>query len=153
MVLENDINSIALGFSLNIMRKLGCDDMRILNMAYIQITEKGIGAGIISNGQLVRGNSSFAGELGFMPLYNGTYVNSILDSNPNDQTYSDTIARMIATLNCITNPSFIVIGGEIFKFKLLEQIREKCKLYIKNDVVPEIFYMRRDNEKETTHIE
>jgi predicted NBD/HSP70 family sugar kinase len=137
------------------MRKLGCDDMRILNMVYIQVTKKGVGAGIITNGQLVRGNSNFAGELGFMPLSNGTYLNGILDSNQDDETYADTIARMIATVNCIINPSFIVIGGEIFRFKLIEQIKENCKRYIKEDVIPDIFLgkdSRRDCLAGITHL-
>lgn len=146
VVLENDLNSIALGFSLNLMKKLCYDDMSILNMIYIHFTENGVGAGIISNGMLIHGNCNFAGELGFMPVCNGVSLNNVLEEHYEDEIYSDIVARTIATVNCITNPSFIVIGGEIFKSQLMDKIKERCTHYINEDVLPQLFLAENSRE-------
>lgn len=140
VVLENDLNSMAVGFSLSLMEKfdIRSDDMNVLNIIYIQFTTKGVGAGIIANGKLVRGISNFAGELGFMPISSGLNLDYVLDNNLNDETYADIIARVIAIVNCVTNPGFVIIGGDIFKFHLVDQIKESCKKYIKKSLMPDI---------------
>lgn len=149
VVLENDLNSTAIGFSLNLMKKLdiGNDDMSILDMIYIQFSKKGIGAGIISGGKLIHGSANFAGELGFMPILGRMNLNSIIDSDIDDETYIDTIARMIAILNCVTNPGFMVIGGEILRLDLMDKIKNRCRCYIKESIMPDIF-CAYDSEKD-----
>lgn len=155
VVLENDLNAISLGYSLNLMKKLNVDDLDILNMIYIHFTEAGAGAGIISNGELVRGSRNFAGELGFLPMDDGRHLNYILSNNPDDGAYVDIVSRVIATVNCIINPDFVVIGGEIFRFDLQEKIVQKCNQYIANNIIPDIYFSndsRKDYLTGLTHV-
>lgn len=146
VVLENDLNAIALGYSLNLMNKLNLDDLSILNMIYIHFTDAGTGAGIITNGELVRGGSNFAGELSFMPIVNGQYLERFIESNPDDNSYIDAISRVIATVNCVINPDIVVIGGEVFRYNLLEEIKQKCSDYIADSVMPDIFSVQDSTE-------
>jgi predicted NBD/HSP70 family sugar kinase len=141
VLLENDLNAIALGHSLNLMKKLDVDDLSILNMIYIYFAATGVGAGIVTNGELVRGGNNFAGELGFMPVTKDKYLQGFIETNPEDESYVDIISRVIATVNCVINPDIVVIGGETFRFELMEEIEHKCSSYIAINAMPDIFYV------------
>lgn len=138
VVLENDLNSMALGFSLNYSQDIKALDIEKLNLVYIHFTEAGVGAGIIANGQLIRGGSNFAGELGFLPINGMGHLENILDNNIDDKTYIDIISQTIAILNCVTNPAFIVIGGESLRRNLIDEIKNNCEKYLANNIKPEI---------------
>lgn len=138
VVLENDLNAMAYGYSIYLMNKLDVDDLHILNMIYIHFTKSGVGSGIILNGELVHGGSNLAGELGFIPLGDGQFLNSFIDSEPEDYSYIDTVSRVIATTNCVVNPDLVVVGGERFREKLINPIIENCETYTANKVMPEI---------------
>jgi predicted NBD/HSP70 family sugar kinase len=107
-------------------------------MVYIHFTTDGTGAGIITNGRLVRGFSNFAGELGYIPIKQGKTLDDILDSNPKDDIYADAIAHAITAVSCVINPEYIVIGGESFRFVTIDNITEYCYHYLPETVRPEI---------------
>jgi predicted NBD/HSP70 family sugar kinase len=138
VVLENDLNAIAVGYAMNRMNDKGLSDCSNLNMAYIHFTANGTGAGIISNGKLVRGLSNFAGELGFIRLDQGKSLDNVLDSNPNDDIYAEAVARAVTAVSCIISPEYIVIGGETFRFETIDSITEYVYLYLPDTVLPEI---------------
>jgi len=138
VILENDLNAMAFGHSIYLMDRLDVDDLHILNMIYIHFTKSGAGSGIILNGELVHGGSNLAGEIGFIPLGDGQYLNSFIESEPEDYSYIDTVSRVIATTNCMINPDLVVVGGETFRENLINPIIEKCETYIANKVMPEI---------------
>ncbi len=147
VVLENDLNSMALGFSLNYSQSIEVLDIEKLNLVYIHFTEAGVGAGIIANGQLIRGGNNFAGELGFLPINGMGHLEKVLDNNIDDDTYVDIISQTIAILNCVTNPSFIVIGGETLRKNLIEKIRNTCEKYLANNIKPTIL-LSEDSERD-----
>lgn len=70
VVLENDANALAL----RERRVLGLTDE---NMAVILITNRGIGSSLIVNGQIVRGSSGMAGELGHVAVEFDSSVSKI----------------------------------------------------------------------------
>lgn len=147
VILENDLNAIALGFSLNYITEMKTLDMKSLNLVYIHFTEDGVGAGIISNGQLIRGKNNFAGELGFIPINNQGHLEHILNNNPSDETYINVISHVIVILNCVVNPSFIVIGGSTLRKNLIDKIKTNCKKYLANNIMPEII-LSEDSKKD-----
>ncbi|SFC76359.1 ROK family protein [Clostridium uliginosum] len=147
VVLENNLNAIALGFSLNYLKEMKTLNMKSLNLVYIHFTEDGVGAGIIANGQLIRGENNFAGELGFIPINNHGHLEHILNNNPSDETYVNVVSHVIAILNCVINPSFIVIGGTTLRKNLLDKIKNNCKNYLANNIIPEII-LSKDSKKD-----
>ncbi|CAM5736261.1 hypothetical protein [Streptomyces afghaniensis 772] [Streptomyces afghaniensis] len=60
VTLENDANALAIRERLS-----GIKDE---NMVVILITNRGVGSGVIANGQIVRGANGMAGELGHVPV-------------------------------------------------------------------------------------
>lgn len=147
VVLENNLNAIALGFSLNYLKEMKTLDLKFLNLIYIHFTEDGVGAGIIANGQLIRGENNFAGELGFMPINNQGHLGHILNNNPSDETYVDIVSQVIAILNCVINPAFIVIGGTTLRKDLINEIKDHCKKYLANNIMPKII-LSEDSKKD-----
>lgn len=152
VVLENNLNAMALGFSINYLKEMKTLDLKSLNLVYIHFTEDGVGAGIIANGQLIRGENNFAGELGFMPINNQGHLGHILNNNPSDETYVDVVSQVIAILNCVINPSFIVIGGSTLRKDLIAQIKETCKKYLANNIMTKIILSEDSNKDYLTGI-
>lgn len=138
IILENDLNAIAIGFSYNRLKEAGLANSSALNMVYIHFTTDGTGAGIIADGNLIRGFSHFAGELGFLKLDNGKTLDDVVDKQHANEEYADAIAFAISAINCIVNPEYVVIGGEAFEFHNLDLINEYCSRYILENVRPEI---------------
>lgn len=138
VIMENDLNAVATGFAFNRLKEAGLTSSNALNMVYINFTNDGTGAGIIANGKLVRGFSHFAGELGFLMLGNGKTLDNVINCNHTINEYADAIATTISVINCIINPEYIVIGGNAFKFHILEKITEYCSIYIDENVRPDI---------------
>jgi predicted NBD/HSP70 family sugar kinase len=138
VVLENDLNAIAVGYAFNRRNDKCLPDHSNLNMVYIHFTSDGTGAGVISNGKLVRGFSNFAGELGFIRFSQGKSLDNVLNSNPSDEIYAEAIAQAATAVSCTINPEYIVIGGETFRFKTIDSITEYVYLYLPETVRPEI---------------
>jgi predicted NBD/HSP70 family sugar kinase len=143
---ENDVNLAALGE--HWLTKRGDRD----DLVYLSVGT-GIGAGIVIGGQLIRGNSGAAGEIGYLPfgadpfepeslkvgaLERVTATRAIVDqyqqlaghelsvpeifdvAGEGDRAAIETldtiakqIARTLAALTAIIDPSCIVIGGSI----------------------------------------
>jgi len=138
VVLENDLNAMALGFSLNYIKEIENLNIKSLNVVYINFTEEGVGAGIIANGQLIRGENNFAGELGFMPISKRGHLEYLLSNNPDNKEYIEIVSQVITILNCIINPAFIVIGGSTLRTNLVDQIKEACNTYAANNIISKI---------------
>ncbi|MFD6891737.1 ROK family protein [Streptomyces sp. NPDC059957] len=66
LTLENDAKACAIAEYVRV-QDMGVHDMDVHDMVCIT-GERGIGAGIISDGHLLRGRAGFAGEVGHMPL-------------------------------------------------------------------------------------
>lgn len=120
VVLENDLNSILLGFSIDY---INANTSKDLNIAYINFTTLGAGAGIMVNGNLVRGKDNFAGEVGFLPI-GESYVNELLFKNLNDESYCSLVVTILKIIDCIINPKVIVLGGNDFRYNLTSKIKE-----------------------------
>jgi len=146
VILENDLNAIALGFSLNYISRMKMINMNSLNLIYIHFSEAGVGAGIIVNGNLIRGENNFAGELGFMPIGNEGHLLNILNNNLEDKNYADVVGKVIAILNCIINPAFIVVGGDTLRKGLIKEINEACKSYAANNIIPKVILSENSSE-------
>lgn len=138
VILENDLNAIALGFSLNYKKKIKEVDINSLNLIYIHFSKAGVGSGIIANGNLIRGENNFAGEIGFMPIGDEGQLLNILNNNIDDENYKKIVGKLIAILNCIINPEFIVVGGDSLRKNLIKEINEECKSYAANNIIPKV---------------
>lgn len=113
VVIENDINAGALGIYSSEKRRLN-------NFSYIYL-DQGAGSAAILNGQLIRGSSGFAGEIGNIPIDGERCVedfmmaiNDALSANQeiSETTLQDFLAvvkAIVVSYVSILNPQLIVL--------------------------------------------
>lgn len=140
VILENDLNAILLGFSSDYLKSNATMD---LNIAYINFTTLGAGAGIMVNGNLVRGKDNFAGEIGFLPI-GDSYVNELLLKDLSNEAYCSLVVNILKIIDCIINPKVIVLGGNDFRYNLTLSIKET---YEKNNKINSELLTIKDSYK------
>lgn len=147
VVLENDLNSTVLGFSMNYIDENKETKLENLNSIYIKFTKHCTGAGIITNGTLVHGKNNFAGEFGFIPIDGMKSLDEVINEQCSEKEYINALVKLILLLNYTINPEFIIVGGENFRENFWENILNECKKYIPEDNFPEIKF-EKDNSKD-----
>ena len=99
------------------------------------------GAGFMVNGQLLRGNANFSGEINYLP-----YVSSreeLIEQCSTDHTFVGLIAKVIITIITITDPRYIILCGFRFTDELSAQIQEKVKQVLPPQLLPD-FRLQQD---------
>lgn len=138
VVLENDLNAIALGFGRCYLKSFPKERCENVNMAYIQFDTNCLSAGFLSNGKILRGWNNFVGELGLFPMEDDQTLDDVLASPIDDTVYAKLVARLIAGICCILNPEYIALGGIAFRKDTLPLIAECFNGTLPSKMSPEI---------------
>ena len=135
VVIENDMNAAVLGYHKN------TGNNENSSLVYLYSGQNGPGAGIMVNGDVVRGSTFFSGEISFVPQYdNKNFLQALRseDSNNPEEYNIDAITRLIATCIAIINPhAFIFCDDEVNQF-VIDQIVKSCPQYIPAEHIPKI---------------
>lgn len=111
------------------------------SLVYLYSGQNGPGAGIMVNGDVVRGSTFFSGEISFVPQYdNKNFLQALRseDSNNPEEYNIDAITRLIATCIAIINPhGFIFCDDEVNQI-VIDQIVKSCPQYIPAEHIPKI---------------
>jgi predicted NBD/HSP70 family sugar kinase len=144
VILENDLNAIALGFAIHYAEKNADCDISSINITYIHLNDDCTGAGIITDGKIVHGAKHFAGEFGFMPMLPDKTLDVILKEAASEKDYADAVARLVAIINCVSNPSLVVIGGTRIQNQStsLDSVKIAATAYISDLTFPEIIFSK-----------
>jgi len=142
VTVENDMNCAALGY-LNT-----CLETSAKTVVYLTIGPFGPGAGIISDGRIVRGSTGFSGEVGRIPLYDKDTLLSALyrrvgtTGQPERMTGMprtlDALARLITSMAVIINPDAVLFCQGELADEDIRLIREKCHEYLPATHIPDI---------------
>ncbi|MFF2480969.1 ROK family protein [Paenibacillus sp. NPDC058071] len=136
---ENDMNATAMGYYDRYVN----DDSH--SVVYLYLGKNGPGAGVIVNGQVVRGRSSFSGEISFLPLSDTQSFMQLLEAalevQEQDPTESrsrlvDAISRLIATFTAAINPHTFVFSRSELTGLDLGQIRARSAMYVPEQNLP-----------------
>lgn len=139
VVVENDMNAAVLGFHHN----MGNDDHH--SLVYLYSGQNGPGAGLMINGDVVRGRTFFAGEISFVPQYDNRNFRqameneSMLDigSNSSDDQI-DAISRLVASLVAIINPHTVILCKDEIGIEDVDKISINTSKYIPSAHLPEL---------------
>lgn len=118
ILLENDINSAAIAFYNDYIEKNNCGP---ISLVYISFSSLGVGSGIVVNGNVIKGDNGYAGEIGFIPIEN-TFLNVKMLNDLDNYEYCRTVINTIKTIAAIINPSVVVLGGSSFKYNIKDEI-------------------------------
>lgn len=140
VVLENDLNAIALGFGRCYLRSFQGERCEDVNMAYIHFDTDCLSAGFLSGGRIVRGWNNFVGELGLFPMEEDKILDDVLASSIDDTAYANLVAKLIAGICCILNPEYVALGGTAFRLDCLPLITECFHGTLPSKMSAEILY-------------
>lgn len=136
ILIMNDINAIAVGYACSF--RTG-----VQNMVYLHVEHNSIGAGIIINGRLYTGFSSFAGEVGYMQTEAGTSAEEILPTAGPAQRIA-LLGAVAANIICVLNPEKIVIGGTDIPDSLYEYVQKGSFMQLPESIMPQIVVIDSD---------
>lgn len=139
VVLENDMNAAVLGYH-DIMRTKEKNAL-----VYLYSGQNGPGAGILINGDVVRGSTFFSGEVSFVPQYNNLNFRQALEKDKNltngqiTQGYEiDAVSRLLAAFVAIINPHTVIFNDKEVTDEILNQIRMNSSKYIPSQHLPKL---------------
>ncbi len=133
IILENDMNATALGFYHSYAKETP------ETIAYVYFPKDNIsGAGIIVEGNILRGHTNFAGEVSYLPLGLDYPAQRAVQQDPD--AFSTFVVGMIASINGVINPQRVVLSGYYFKEALNRQIQDKLEASIPHPHVPDLLY-------------
>jgi len=152
---ENDMNSVALG---SVVTEPGQETAK--DMVFVHIGE-GVGAGIVVGGQIIRGFSSFAGEIKyiFKPLEPKKSQNSInneetleylLAQTSNTAKRAKLLSNIIISIICLLNPPIILFGSKYANEEILWNLRHECENHLPLWTLP-TFKLMTEAEEETAY--
>lgn len=134
VLIMNDINAIAVGYASSALT--GVQDM-----VYLHAENNSIGAGIIINGSLYSGFTSFAGEIGYMQVEPGINAENMLAGTDPAQR-ADLLGAIAKNIICVLNPEKIVIGGKDVPDNLYTRVQEKSFMQLPEEIMPQIVIIR-----------
>lgn len=120
ILLENDINSSAIAFYNDYVKKNNNGKM---SLVYISFTSLGVGSGIVVNGEVIKGDNGYAGEIGFIPM-GDSFFNTKISSELDNFEYCRVVIDAIKVISAILNPSIVVLGGNSFRYDIKDKIIE-----------------------------
>ncbi len=121
ILLENDINSSAIAFYNEYVEK---NNNKKMSLVYISFTPLGVGSGIVVNGEIIKGDNGYAGEIGFIPM-GDSFLNTMISSELDDMEYCCVVIDAIKVISAIINPSVVVLGGSNFRYDIKDNIIDR----------------------------
>lgn len=126
---NNDINLMALG------QWYGCKEKPSSSVS-ILLGKGGFGAGVILNGEVLRGSSNFAGEVGFLPFPEQKMICAETQSPGMDVV--EYYARLIQVYAAILNPEQVVLYSNVYIANRVDEVRQSCYRYLPEKGIPYI---------------
>ncbi|WP_033827151.1 ROK family transcriptional regulator [Bacillus andreraoultii] len=139
VIVENDMNAAVLGYYAN--RRIEENQ----SLVYLYSGQNGPGAGILINGDVVRGSTFFSGEVSLVPQYDQQNFGQALDGSMAtekrviyEEKRMDAIGRLIASFVAMINPhTFIFCDDEVNEDGLQKLARYSSK-YVPKEHLPEL---------------
>ncbi len=128
--IERDMNALIQGI---VLQK---EYENYKNLSVIILTTDGPGAATMLDGNIIRGFSGFAGEVGYLPLYNDSNLQQIAANNFENADIVDYTVRLLLCITIMLNPQKIVLIENEFSPKNIDELLSKCKQYIPDGVMP-----------------
>lgn len=136
----NDINAVAMGYAAS--ERMSAE-RPVQNLIYLHVENTGLGAGIIIDGKLYPGCSSFAGEVGYMQIGETSTESQLTGAD--EAKKAGLLSRVLINMICVLNPEKVVLGGSVTK-DLVRETEKQCRIVLPIEAVPE-FVMITDSRE------
>jgi len=137
---ENDLNAVALGY----LKFVEASERKIGSLVYVHFNGGAcIGSGLVLDGRVFRGESHYAGEIGFLPMGDGRILEDIMYSaETKAEDYVEAVVIALRAINCVVNPAHIALGGRGFRFDLEDAISARFRSLVDARVRPSLAFPR-----------
>lgn len=136
VAVENDMNAAVLGY----YHRQGNPDHS--SLVYLYFGQNGPGAGVMINGEVLRGSTFFSGEVSFVPLYNDqSFEQALYDKRASGQPREesvDAVSRLVASLTAILNPHQVVFCHDEVDEEMIRRIACESAAYVPERHLPEL---------------
>lgn len=139
VVVENDMNAAVIGYKNN---RANNDNPSLI---YLYFGQNGPGAGVMVNGDVVRGSTFFAGEVSFIPMYDDQNFLQALNNGAElgkvkhlEIEKIDAIGRLVALFTATINPHTIIFCNDEVNQSITDQIAIRSTTYIPQEHLPEL---------------
>ena len=140
VILENDLNAIAIGFGRCHQKQFPYENHEKTNMAFVYFEKGCISAGFIAGGKVIRGWNNYAGELGPIPHDGQKSLVELAAEPMDDARYTALVTQIICWICAILNPRYIALGGPDFRKECLGPISDGLYALLPHDMLAEILY-------------
>ncbi len=136
VILENDANSIAIGYYAS------QDRYSSLSVLFQPIIGMGGGVGSIYNGQIITGLKHVAGEVQYLPLFHQPAAQDGEDlPDPNDKWKTpegalELATEIMATIIAVLGPELIILSSHLIFYA--DTIAARLEEYVPKQYIPEI---------------
>lgn len=139
VIIENNMNLIAYG----LYKKQNYINNK--NIAVISFP-KGhcIGSGIIINGQVIKGDTNFAGEISYLP-FNDSQDNQLGVLETDDDIFPIALKSILSIITII-NPSIVALEGSLINKDLVSRLRKECSKIIPEKHLPRFIHIGNVHE-------
>lgn len=127
--IENDMNIVGMGQWFRSKKKAAIT-------VGIYMGDDGFGASIVKDGEVWHGATNFAGELVYLPFYEGS-ANS-LKENYQGIDMIEFYAILIQIYAVLLNPDQIVLYANEYLFDYIGEVRKKCNTRLPSKDIPQI---------------
>ena len=138
---ENDMNSVAAGCY---ARMFGRDER--VSLACLSVAGGGCGCGLFVRGHLVRGRHGFAGELRYLAEDPEKNMENIFTNGKLIKAPVGYVSQMLASVCAVVDPAYVVFYQRPDVPFDLAEVKEACRRFLPEDVVPELLVSDTFNE-------
>jgi predicted NBD/HSP70 family sugar kinase len=138
VTLENDMNLTAFGFYQEQNYK---EDTSVAVLAFIKGNAPG--AGLIVNGQIIRGYTSFAGEISYLP-FDGTC--ELPEELLTKEETINSVVKSLCSIIAVINPETIMLTGSLLFEDMMDLIYQGCCKHIPKEHIPIIILRKSSHE-------
>ena len=114
IIIENDVKSMMMGIRCH----QTCN-----SLAYLYMSDTGVGSAYYLHSDILKGHQSFSGELGMLPYLDHT-INEVIACHPDDKTLEDIYVQILATIALTIDPEKIIISGKNLHRLSITRIKE-----------------------------
>lgn len=134
VILENDLNATAIGLNLR--------NPQHTNTVYLHFEKNCVSAGLIAEGQVIRGCNHFAGELGLVPMGSDRLLDDCMYEPLSNSQYAKLVVTIIGWICGILNPRYIALGGPSLRTECMDIIRDRHNRILPKHLQTELLHSR-----------
>lgn len=122
ILIENDVKAMMMGIQAK---------KQVASLAYLYMSNTGVGSAYTIHSRIHRGMQGFSGELGLLP-YHGKTINEVIATQPPLAVLEELYIQVIVTIATTIDPAWIILSGKPLPNLALSTIKKGVTTCLSN---------------------